>query len=39
MNSVSRIRDKLQRLVLMLSSNQQGEIAAAAHAIERTLKR
>jgi hypothetical protein len=38
MNSVSRIRDKLQRLVLMLSSNQQGEIAAAAHAIERTLK-
>jgi hypothetical protein len=38
MGDIAPIADRLKRLVLMLSSSQPGEIAAAANAIARTLK-
>jgi hypothetical protein len=36
--SLTTIAPRLRRLVLLLSSNQRGEVAAAAAAIDRTLK-
>jgi hypothetical protein len=38
MTPVSQIAPKLQRLLLLLSSNQPGEVVAAAAAIGRTLR-
>jgi hypothetical protein len=38
MVSIGQIAPKLQRLLLMLSSDQPGEVVAAAAAIKRTLR-
>jgi hypothetical protein len=38
MASISEVSHKLKRLVLMLSSSHAGEVAAAAAAIDRTLR-
>ena len=37
-NSLDDVSARLQKLLLMLSSNRDGEIISAVHAIERTLR-